>query len=218
VKGVVLFDLDNTLIDRDRAFHQWAREFLATRNLDPGELSWLMSVDADGKASRPVFFAALKARYGLPESEESLVDAYREDVPGFSRPEPAVLDSLRALQTAGWKTGLITNGPASQANKIRSAGLDLVLDAWCISEVERVAKPDRRIFEETARRCGAPLEGWMVGDTPEIDIRGGIAAGLRTIWIARERSWDASAYAPDIVADDIMEATNAILHMSASNS
>jgi FMN phosphatase YigB (HAD superfamily) len=106
---------------------------------------------------------------------------------------------------------VITNGPASQANKIRSAGLDVVLDAWCISGVEGVAKPERRIFEEAARRCGAHLEGWMVGDTPDIDIQGGIAAGLRTIWMARGREWNVATYAPDIVVNDIPEAVHRIL-------
>jgi FMN phosphatase YigB (HAD superfamily) len=209
--GVVLFDLDNTLIDRDRAFREWAQEFLAARHLDPGELSWLVSVDDDGKATRHAFFAALKARYGLPESEDALVATYREEAPGFYRPEPAILAALRALRSTGWRVGVVTNGPATQENKIRSAGLDVVLDAWCISGVEGVAKPHRRIFETAARRCGALLEGWMVGDTPEIDIQGGIAAGLRTIWMARGRVWDTTQYAPDLVATDVIEATNQIL-------
>jgi HAD superfamily hydrolase (TIGR01549 family) len=211
MNGVVLFDLDNTLIDRERAFHQWARQFVTTRNLDPAELSWIVSVDADGKASRPAFFGALKARFKLSESEESLVVTYQEEVPGFYEPEPAILAALQALRSAGWRTGVITNGPASQANKIRSAGLDVVLDAWCISGVEGVAKPERRIFEEAARRCGAHLEGWMVGDTPDIDIQGGIAAGLRTIWMARGREWNVATYAPDIVVNDIPEAVHRIL-------
>jgi HAD superfamily hydrolase (TIGR01509 family) len=211
VNGVVLFDLDNTLIDRDRAFDQWAGQFLATRNLDPAELSWLVSADEDGKAPRHVFFAAVKARYGLPDSEESLVGAYQKESPAFYQPDPALLDALQALRSAGWKIAVVTNGPDSQENKIRSAGLDAVLDAWCMSEVEGVAKPERRIFEEAARRSGTSLEGWMVGDTPEADIQGGLAAGLRTIWMTRGRTWDVTAYAPDVVASDIVEATHRIL-------
>ncbi len=172
MSGLALFDLDNTLIDRDHAFHQWAVQFLATRNIDPVELPWLVSVDGDGKVSRPVFFGALKARYGLPESEESLVVAYQKEAPAFYRPDRAILDALRTLRSAGWKTAVITNGPASQERKIRSAGLEVALDAWCISGVEGVAKPARRIFEVAATRSGTSLKGWMVGDTPEIDIRG----------------------------------------------
>ena len=215
--GVVLFDLDNTLIDREHAFRQWARRFLGTRGLETAEMSWLVSVDADGKASRPAFFGAVKARYGLPESEESLVADYQEEAPGFYRPEPAVLAALQALRLAHWRVAVITNGPASQEEKIRSAGLDSVLDAWCISGIEGVAKPHRMIFEEAARRAGGRLEGWMVGDTPEIDISGGVAAGLRTIWMARGRTWDVSEYTPDFAANDIVEATSHILGASSSN-
>jgi len=216
VAGVVLVDLDNTLIDRERAFRQWARQFLVARRLDPAELSWLLFVDADGKAARPAFFGALKARYGLPETEASLVAAYQEEAPGFYRPEPAILAGLQALRAAHWKTAVVTNGPVTQEQKIRSAGLDGVLDAWCISGVEGVAKPQRSIFEEAARRAGAPLQGWMVGDTPEIDIQGGVDAGLRTIWMARGRTWDVTQYAPDFCANDVVEATNHILGVTPS--
>jgi FMN phosphatase YigB (HAD superfamily) len=209
---VVLFDLDNTLIDRDRAFHHWAGRFLADRNLDPAELSWVLQEDGDGKVARHVFFAALRSRFGLSESTEDLVGAYQEAIPTLYRPEPHVLNGLRALRAAGWKTAVVTNGPATQEDKIRSAGLDAVLDAWCISGLVGVAKPERAIFEEAARRAGAALQGWMVGDTAEIDIVGGIGAGLRTIWMARDRLWTVEEYAPELVAGDVAEATRRILH------
>ncbi|MGH9204990.1 MAG: HAD family hydrolase [Acidimicrobiales bacterium] len=209
--GIVLFDLDNTLIDRDQAFRQWARQFLAERRLDPTELAWVLLVDADGKASRHAFFGALRARFGLPESEDALVAAYQEVVPGLYRPEPPVLAALGSLRSAGWRTAVVTNGPGTQEDKIRSAGLAAMIDASCISGLVGVAKPERPIFEEAARRCGAPLKGWMVGDTPEIDVLGGITAGLRTIWMARGRSWSIAEYAPDFIVKDVVQATTVIL-------
>lgn len=209
--SLALFDLDNTLIDRDRAFRQWAEQFLRERSLDPGELSWVLDADDDGRAPRPAFFRAVKDRYGLPESLEALTAAYRDGVPGSYRPDPAVLEPLRALRAAGWTTAVVTNGPSGQLDKMRSAGLLDVLDGWSISEVEGVAKPERAIFEAAARRCGADLEGWMVGDTPEADIRGGSAAELRTIWLARGRPWPAADFAPDLVAVDVAHAVRLIL-------
>jgi FMN phosphatase YigB (HAD superfamily) len=213
---VVLFDLDNTLIDRDGAFRHWAGGFLADRDLDPTELEWVRREDDDGKASRHVFFAALRARFGLSESVEDLVGAYQEAIPTLHHPEPHVLAGLRALRAAGWKTAVVTNGPATQESKIRSAGLDTVLDAWCISGLVGVAKPERAIFEEAARRAGATLQGWMVGDTAEIDILGGIGAGLRTIWMARDRPWTAREYEPELMAGDVAEAARLILESDSA--
>lgn len=50
---------------------------------------------------------------------------------------------------------------------------------------EGVRKPDRRLFEIAAARCGVSAVdgGWMVGDSLVKDIGGGRAAGLRTVWV-----------------------------------
>ncbi|MFI6811893.1 HAD family hydrolase [Nonomuraea sp. NPDC050328] len=48
------------------------------------------------------------------------------------------------------------------------------------SGLEGVRKPDPRLFELAAQRCGG---GWMVGDDLTADIQGAAAAGLRTIWV-----------------------------------
>ena len=209
--GVALFDLDNTLIDRNRGFRRWAVGFLAERGLDAADLDWVVRTDGDGQATRHEFFAAVRARYGLVDTEDDLVAGYHDVVASLYSPELPVLRGLQALRAAGWRTAVVTNGPESQFDKMCAAGLDTVIDGWCISGVEGVAKPERRIFEEAARRCGSPLQGWMVGDTPEIDILGGINAGLRTIWVARGRNWSISEYTPDLVAGDATEASRMIL-------
>ena len=46
----------------------------------------------------------------------------------------------------------------------------------------------------------------MIGDTAEVDIAGGLNAGMRTIWMGRERYWQIEVYAPELVAYDIGEA------------
>ena len=209
--ALAVFDLDNTLIDRDGAFRTWATEFLGKRGLDPEQLAWLVLIDQDGKSSRETFFDAVRRRFSLAESLDDLTATYRQEVPRLYAPESSVLSALGVLREAGWHTAVVTNGPKAQEDKIRSAGLHNVLDGWCISEVEGVAKPDRQIFEAAARRCGSSLSGWMVGDTPEIDILGGIKAGLRTIWMARGREWGTTGYGPDIIVNDVAEAVDHIL-------
>ncbi len=71
--------------------------------------------------------------------------------------------------------------------------------------------PTSKIFEEAARLCGLPLDGWMVGGSAAADIRGGKHAGLRTIWMARGRAWNFADPAPDAVVETIAEAVSTIL-------
>jgi putative hydrolase of the HAD superfamily len=81
--SAVLFDLDNMLVDRDRAFRSWAEAFVQTC-LAPQDdlrrreaLGLLLSLDAHGYGSRPAMFATLKKAYPmLSESVDSLVEAF----------------------------------------------------------------------------------------------------------------------------------------------
>lgn len=215
---LALFDLDNTLIDRDGAFRLWAQRFLRARGLSDGAggasnsaLAWVLEADGGGFRPREDFFAAVRDRFDLPEEPAALAQAYEDQMAEMYRPEPDVLGALAGLRSAGWKTAVVTNGPPTQETKIRAAGLDAVLDAWCISALVGAPKPERAIFEAAATRCGAALDGWMVGDTPEPDILGGIRAGLRTVWMARGRRWTVSDYAPDVIVDDVTQAAATIL-------
>ena len=215
---LALFDLDNTLIDRDAGYRLWAARFLEACGMSgdavAGELAWLVEMDGEGLAPRLELFGAVGARYRLSEDAEALYRAYSDALGSLYAPDPAVVDALRALRAAGFKTAVVTNGPASQEVKIEAAGLRDVLDAWCISAVEGAAKPERAIFEVAATRCGEPLEGWMVGDNPDTDIAGARGAGLRTVWMARGRRWSNDAFEPDAVADDVAGAVRVILASS----
>jgi putative hydrolase of the HAD superfamily len=137
-----------------------------------------------------------------------LVGAYRADYPKLmAPPAPAAVRLLEELRAAGWKIAVVTNGAASQAEKVEAAALSELVDACCISEVEGVAKPQAEIFRRAAARCGCALDGaWMVGDNPEADIAGAVALGLKTVWIARGRAWAERDYAPTAVAETLTEA------------
>lgn len=91
----------------------------------------------------------------------------------------------------------------------RPPGLVPFFDAVCASEEAEVRKPARRFFEVAATMCGADLgaDGWMVGDSPQTDIEGGRAAGLRSMWIAGGRRWPTDVRSPDVVVADVAEAT-----------
>lgn len=209
---LALFDLDNTLADRNAAFGRWLDGFMAEHGI-AGELRpWLAQTDGDGFVPRPVFLARVKERLGLPASVDSLLEAYDAAYPACYVREEASLAALERLRAAGWRVGIVRNGRTSQQrSKGMRTGLVGVVDAFCVSEELGLRKPDRRIFEEAARRCGAPLAGWMVGDSPEADVAGGTAAGLRTVWLTRGREWDAALPPPDAAVTTVGEGVTVLL-------
>jgi FMN phosphatase YigB (HAD superfamily) len=56
--------------------------------------------------------------------------------------------------------------------------------------------------------------GWAIGDNLVLDIAGGHAAGLRTIWLQPQRrseSWSFTGPAPDFTVNSVAEAVEALL-------
>ncbi len=205
MRPLVLFDVDNTLVDRAEGFRRWALEFCSRWRLDADQVPWLEEADGDGLTPKEVFFDRVRKRFGIREPVASLRDEYRTRKPALIPPCPGVLDGLERLRARGWRIGLVTNGEADvQLATIIAGGLAERVDGWAISGAEGVRKPARRLFELAAERCGAALApgAWMVGDSLAADVRGGREAGLRTIWIDRGRPLSLDAPRPDFVVSD----------------
>jgi HAD superfamily hydrolase (TIGR01549 family) len=206
-----MFDLDNTLLDREAAFARWARSFCVARGLPDEAQAWLVAADDDGFREREEVFAGLRSRYGIDDSVEALIHAYfQEYATGFEFPVES-RNALRRLRSAGWKAAIVTNGLKFQERKLEVTRLTDEVDAVCISALVDSWKPDRGIFEEAARRCHVELQGWIVGDSGPADIRGGQGVGLRTIWIHRGRTWDLGHPEPDAQVADVPAAVRIIL-------
>jgi FMN phosphatase YigB (HAD superfamily) len=216
VTRFVLFDLDNTLIDRQAAYGRWAHAFAASRGLGAKAVEVLCDSDEDGFATRETVFETARQRFSLSESVEALIADYRREYPRFFEPDPAVIRSLERLRASCFRVGVVTNGPPSQREKLERAGLRPLIDGICISEEYGIEKPDRRIFAETIRRCCGPQDpngiGWMVGDSAHTDVGGGRSSGLHTVWISRGRTWSESDLSPEFIASDIGEAVGLILN------
>ena len=212
---VALFDLDNTLVDREAVFRSWAEWFVDQRSIGSEAVDWLCAADDDGFAQRHDLFSAARVQLGLSESVEEMVADYWVDYITFYRPNPDVTSALKRLRASGWRIAIVTNGPSTQHEKVARAGLTEFIDACCVSHELGVSKPDGRIFEEALRRCGRPLQdedpAWMVGDSPEPDIRGGRDAGLRTAWVHRGRHWVEPGYCPDAQVGSVPDAVEVLL-------
>lgn len=180
---LVALDLDGTLLDQDAAAHAWATEFVTEWALPADEVERI-AVALTARRPKGEVFAELARDWSVPLTSDQVWDAYRARMPELVRCTAEDLDALSALRTAGWTVGIVTNGMVdNQEGKIRRTGLAERVDGWVISAEVGSRKPDPAIFEALAAKVGCPLDGWMVGDSFELDIRGGAAAGLRTAWI-----------------------------------
>ncbi len=209
--NLVLFDLDNTLLDRERAFRTWSGRFVESYGLDHDAMEVIERLDGDGAAPREEFFTALRRAFDIPEGVDALLENYYAEYPAYFSVEPETLAAIRALRLEAVKVGVVTNGPPSQWAKIEAAGLVDEVDAVCISAVVGAWKPDVAIFEEAARACRVPLVGWMVGDSADADVVGGRRAGLKTIWMARGRTWPSVEFSPDFTVATVPEAVDIIV-------
>ncbi|WP_042379310.1 HAD family hydrolase [Streptacidiphilus melanogenes] len=219
---LLLFDLDNTLIDRNQAFRGWAQRFLRARALPLEDLGWLSTLDCGGYFPREALMRATVARYGLHVSLEKLLDDYAETMIELIDCPEEHRTALRKARAAGWTLGIVSNGSTKQQRaKIERTGLDDLVDGWIISEEADCEKPDPLIFRLAADRCRrSPAltdeadwtrSTWMVGDHAPADIAGAAVAGLRSVWLDHGRPWPELDYRPTLTATGIPEAVDEVL-------
>ena len=97
---------------------------------------------------------------------------------------PGAQEMLSALQS-GYRLFICSNGTASvQAGRIASAGIAPLFERIFISEEIGFNKPDREYFAACFRQIPDfdPERAIMIGDSLSSDIRGGINAGIKTLW------------------------------------
>jgi FMN phosphatase YigB (HAD superfamily) len=190
VQRLALFNLDNTLVQRDKALAAWADEFVAEHGLDPKWATWLVFIGAHHEGPMNGFFTLVRDEFALSTSADQLWQQYRSRMPELISCRPEDLAAIAQLRSHGWRIGIVTNGMTdSQLGKIINTGLAAHVDGWCISDEAGVRKPDPRIFRLATSRCGLRADGggWMVGGSLPLDVAGGANAGLRTIWLAEPR-------------------------------
>ncbi|WP_333774711.1 HAD family hydrolase [Streptomyces sp. IBSBF 3136] len=205
------FDLDGTLVDRLSALDDAVSSLCRSRGLPPDADQWLRTELAD--RANAADFTRLRQAFRLKASAADLWQEYVDLISAAVTCRPEVLEGLACLRAAAWTIGVITNGAGDiQRAKLAGTGLaDLVHGVAASGDLE-IRKPDRRLFELGAARCGVSLAdgGWMVGDNPTGDIGGGHQAGLRTIWL-RGRPWPDDLPAAHHVVDDVTDAITILL-------
>ena len=211
----LIFDLDNTLLDRRAVFIRVAQAFYA-EHLNVGAsatreeaVSAMVCWDEDGYADRE----AMRKRWlnEWPDTRltaGSLTEWYRSTMEQKTEPDTAINQLLADLNNRRLPWGIVTNGSSrSQRDKCRAAGLDRLAPFIIVSEEAGYDKPESRIFRDALEATGLsePQQAMFVGDNPEADIDGAKRFGMKTAWIRRGRRYPEGLEPADHVIDRVTE-------------
>lgn len=188
----VLFDLDDTLINRHEMFYLFSEEFV--KDNFPGArgeryqeiLDTLRALDDNDHGRRPELFHRLYSMVNEPmPPEKVLVDYWYAKLPECMVLMTGAYELLKRLKTLHIKMALVTNGASVfQNKKIDLAGIRKYFDAIIISGETDYKKPDMRIFTLALERLDVKAaDTVLVGDNLINDIAGAQRAGIRDIWL-----------------------------------
>lgn len=187
----LIFDLDNTLIDRQRAFREMLnREFYALfqdEALVSQMVQDVMEWDNNGTVERIVVFKKWVEKYHVTViTAEELDQKWSNESGTVAFLFDDVRDTLTKLKKK-YKLALLTNGNASsQRRKIHTIQIDDLIDYSLVSGEFSVRKPDKRIFEYTCKALGLQCEECAyIGDNYNIDVLGSRNAGMLPIYVSR---------------------------------
>jgi putative hydrolase of the HAD superfamily len=139
--------------------------------------------------------AAMAPVLGFDPGVETLMAALR------FRAYPDAAPALRELRALGLRLVVVSNWDASLHERLQETGLAPLVDGAVASAELGHAKPDAAIFARALELAGAgPDAALHVGDSPDADIAGALAAGLRAVLVARDGSGTAAPGVPVIAS------------------
>lgn len=125
--------------------------------------------------------AAMAPVLGFDPGVDTLLAALR------FRAYPDAAPALRELRARGLRLVVVSNWDVSLHERLEETGLAPLVDAAVASAEIGHAKPDGAIFAHALALAGAPPAAALhAGDSPDADVRGALAAGLRAVLVARD--------------------------------
>jgi 2-haloalkanoic acid dehalogenase type II len=133
--------------------------------------------------------ADLRERCAALVSDELDVEITADELVEAVRFEayPDVRPALRELRERGARLVAVSNWDCSLPEVLDRVGIAELLDGVVSSADAGARKPDPAIFQPALELAGVgPDEALHVGDTPEEDLEGARAAGIRALLLDRE--------------------------------
>lgn len=198
-KKAVLWDLDETLYSRrDAARRMFPGLFRAC--LYEGRSEEFFEEAADYMMTRVKRnsmihedgFRALLERYPAdkPYVYADCFDYYYAHMRDYIAPSAETVEIIKKLKAQGVKMAIVTNVVPEllehQKKKVQTLGIAELFDVIVYSAELGIHKPDRRIFDHTARLLDVANEECLfVGDDAQSDVVGALNAGMEVVWLDR---------------------------------
>lgn len=226
----VLFDLDDTLFDFHKAEKIALTKTLVHFGIDPTEetLALYSTINAAhwkrlelGKISREEVkvgrYRELFETIGV-ECDPVKATAYYESMLAighyFMPGAPELLEELYRK----YRLYIVSNGTAKvQEGRIGSSGITKYMDGIFISQILGANKPDKQFFDI----CFAEIPDFLlsetviIGDSLSSDIKGGINAGITTVWFNPKGIENDSDIKPDYTIKELSEVPGLLSQISA---
>ena len=226
----VLFDLDDTLFDFHKAEKIALTKTLVHFGIDPTEetLALYSTINAAhwkrlelGEISREEVkvgrYRELFKTIGV-ECDPVKATAYYESMLAighyFMPGAPELLEELYRK----YRLYIVSNGTAKvQEGRIGSSGIAKYMDGIFISQILGANKPDKQFFDI----CFAEIpdfslsETVIIGDSLSSDIKGGINAGITTVWFNPKGIENDNDIKPDCTIKELSEVPGLLSQISA---
>jgi putative hydrolase of the HAD superfamily len=205
----VLFDLDDTLLDRSSAFRAVAEQLYASQPALQEQYS-REDVVARFRGWETVPPRALIQRVGefwpnigmtISELEEWFLGSLLEAI----KPDDLATSLLVDLTGAGIPWGIVTNGDAFQYSKLRKVGLAEIMPFAIVSREFGYEKPDPAIYTGFNEAWALRQNTLFVGDNADTDIKGAQGVGMQTAWITLGREFPTHLPLPDYKINHVDE-------------
>lgn len=198
----ILFDVDNTLFDFDRAEKSALSNALTNAGITPEEYMFGLynTINKacwqdfeEGKISRQTlrtirfekFFGAIGADLEIPGFAVSYLQYLSQGAFLYDG-----VEILLANLAENYKIGLITNGLKEvQRPRLERSGIQHYFNMVVVSDEVGASKPDAAFFDFAFHQMGKPgkEEAIVIGDSLSADIAGGNNYGLHTCWYNPEK-------------------------------
>lgn len=189
----VIFDLDETLLNRGKAIEQMFLMILdkcyedVKQSVKNEMLKKFKEYDKESYGHNDKtkvfesFFDEFPPKYRLPRND--IQDFWNYNLPNCFTINPNTIKIVNALKMQV-KVAIITNGSTQrQKAKINNTNLNSCFEIIIISEEVGFSKPDKRIFEFALNKLIVkPEDALFVGDDIEKDIGGCQNANIKGIW------------------------------------
>lgn len=194
----VIFDLDGTLLDRDKSVEKFVSNQYRRLNDVLGHIDQtdymqrFIQLDDHGYVWKDKVYQQLVEEFNITGiSQQQLLEDYLTHFAAHCVPFPHLIQMLEKLKAQQLQIGMITNGYTEfQAGNIEALNIERYFDVILISEKEGLRKPDKRIFERALERLGAEAEeAIFVGDHPANDVAASAGAGMISVW-KRNAQWE----------------------------